>query len=554
MNALKSLSSELQQFGVGRYRFNRTSIEEGSIKEICEQLEKEFKAGPGHIDTGDQIQKSLGKFVETGRLATLRDARRVCFGLTQPVLKTGSSLFEDRHLFMSVLDAHHGVDRWRDKPRAFRRCYQGLASSYFSFDGAGRDTSATARHNWHDLRDYLHESNHSIQRETFNPDWVGVAIKHREIFTESPFEILGEEAFTGESEYVRRVLDELSIDSKSWFHQGLLLSQVEHAVQLGDTPFAKFIPRLIKLVSDSIMVRDAALALILARYMECATPEEHQILRDTSVEWWGNPWLPSRELHWGRVGRKVRDVVEQWLQREFIEAFFSKLSEDGIGDPRRANFWLRYQGKFDDMRFGLGRDTLYSNDPDFKLLIKKMKGLYGPLEGPGGGNNAFIMTLGNLVVVEFGGSSNALYCYDNRKGLPFVVSKDRALRMPVDAPNSLKHSKPASELKLVHRDGDLGYAKWEDRFADLFRDQFGITPASQPRPRRGASGGKTRRPSRSLDSVDALIQEYNLTVQDFRPQGGNLWVRTDDSVHEVNSQLSRLGFGYKSGKGWWKKD
>ena len=35
-------------------------------------------------------------------------------------------------------------------------------------------------------------------------------------------------------------------------------------------------------------------------------------------------------------------MVADWLKLEFIETFFTKLAEDGFGDPRRMNFWKRY--------------------------------------------------------------------------------------------------------------------------------------------------------------------------------------------------------------------
>lgn len=554
MGALTDLENRLGQLTLDRYGNGPAYVQNKTLHSVCRELETRFKAGDNTVGTDDQILLSLQNFADTRELRLLRDARRVSYGLAKPISATQPSVFEDRQLFLAVLDGKHGVDRWRDQPRAFRRCYRGLTSSYFGFHGDNDEASKTARHNWHELRDYLYERNDCIALESLNPGWVDKATAHAEFFTDRPCSILGQKAFAGENEYVLEVLDELAINSSSWFHHDLLLSQVEHAVVLDDQEFENAIGHLIGLISDSIMVRDKALALLLNRYMQCVEPVEHTLLRDTTVNWWGNPWLPSTELRWGRVDQSVRDTIAQWLQKEFIDAFFGKLSSAGIGDERRAKFWSRYIGVFNDMHFGLGRDTLYSRDPDFRTLIEKMDGLYGPLEGPGGGNNAFIMTLGDLVVVEFGGESNALYCYDKTKGLPFIIDKHKPLCMPVDAPNSLKNKPPISEFKLIHQDTVHGYAHWENRFEDLFRNRFGIEPASQQRQSRRRRTRQNSRQRETTPVFDALVNRYGLTVKDLRSDGGNLWVRTDDSVQEVNSWLSYWGFQYKAGKGWWKKE
>jgi len=47
-------------------------------------------------------------------------------------------------------------------------------------------------------------------------------------------------------------------------------------------------------------------------------------------------------------------MVADWLKLEFIETFFTKLAEDGLGDPRRMNFWKRYVKSIDHIEFALG--------------------------------------------------------------------------------------------------------------------------------------------------------------------------------------------------------
>jgi hypothetical protein len=116
---------------------------------------------------------------------------------------------------------------------------------------------------------------------------------------------------------------------------------------------------------------------------------------------------------------------------------------------------------------------MYSIERDFKELRAKLKGLLVSLEDADGSNNAFIMTMGDLVAVEFSSSLNACYGYSRKKRLPFDLSKP-LLRAPVDGPNSLKSS--AHLLRLRHTDNAKGFQRWEHRFAAVLKADVQIQP------------------------------------------------------------------------------
>lgn len=559
MNALGQLQDMLRDTVQPTSEFRRLLAGgEHTLTKASADLERRFQGSDRCLASDDQISKSLQTFVERGRLRTLREAQRVCYGLPSPVSETCPSLFEDRQHFLKVLSRDDGVDQWLDKPRAFRRCFHGLTASYFCYDGGRPETSSVARHNWHDLRDYLHERVQMVHAAGRNPGWVDTLDRFMHVLTPSPFGDLPRHVLAGDDSLVQELLDGLAIDGDSWFRRDLLLAQIKHAATLGDAEFMELLERLVRSIEGSALIRDEGLAVILDRYMRCKMPVEHLFLRDVSVQWWGNPWLPSTELRWGRVSQDTRDTVARWLHKEFIEAFFSKLATGVDGDRRRAQFWLRYVGTFTDMKFGLGRKTRHSKDPDFKILIKKMKGLYGPIESSAVGGDAFIMTLGTLVVVEFSGYSNAMYGYDDSRQLPFVVEGDTVLRMEVDAPNSLKHSAPDSALRLRHQDDVRGYRKWESRFADELETRFGIVPLdgndTPPKPSRSRVVRTFTTSAAAPESEEfyAFALKNHLRIEDLRSQGGNLWVRTNAVSKRVGIALRRMGFTYKPGKGWWK--
>ena len=320
--------------------------------------------------------------------------------------------------------------------------------------------------------------------------------------------------------------------------------------------------------------------LILDKYASVAQPPIDERLRDAAVEWWGNPWLPSNEMRWGGVVPKAREMVSEWLKREFIEAFFTKLADGGVGDRRRANFWLRYAKSMGNIQFALGPLALYSTDRDFVALRQKMKGLFTELKSTVSANNAFVMTMGPLVAVEFGDVGNAFYGYDARKVLPFDMTKPVVIAK--DAGNSLKHSQRI--LWMQHQDGIKGWDKWEEMFEATLKKEFDIRPNVVPK-RTGArpkdppiqAGARTptqmRAPTMSpppaprsapssaspaessgysMSALVLLAMAKNFTIDDLSRKNGNLWVRTDDRDLDVNEVLLKWNFSYRAGKGWWR--
>ncbi len=260
-------------------------------------------------------------------------------------------------------------------------------------------------------------------------------------------------------------------------------------------------------------------------------------------------------------------MVSGWLKQWLIKEFFTKLAEDGVGDRRRANFWLRYVNLIENsMQFALGAKALYSTDRDFEVLRKNMTGLYTELKGAGSSNNAFIMTLGDLVVVEFG-DIGALYGYDKSKELLFDTTFP--VSSAVDAWNSLRHS--SRMLWMKHQDGIKGWNKWEDMFEATLKEHFDISPDAAAKRVTSRFAGTESNPAPALVSapeqrslLDGDKRDFSMVnlnfyagihgieVDDRRKLNGNLWIRTDDRDLLVRKTLLDWGFQYKPGKGCWR--
>lgn len=577
MNPLDALAARLREsLEISR----RISQPNNSLGGTIDALKSHLKSGANASMPEDLQLQAVRRFWEVQRLDTLREARLVAFSLCLPVSPSGPCVMEDRQRFRAVLDQSTGLDQWVGEPRWFRRGYQGLVRSYFSYHPKRTNTPKSGRDNWIDLRDYLNERSGKISGKKADPEWVTAVTKNRKLFSDEPCKPYAAAVLQGKMEIVENICDRLGIAKSSWFLEELVLAQVQQATTYSHTEFADLVPVLLDLLAANPVLRDRGMVLLLDRHAQRSPPPFSEPLRNASVEWWGNPWLPSNEMRWGGVKPAAREMVADWLKREFIEAFFTKLAEDGVGDRRRANFWLRYVKAMDNVQFGLGWNALSTNDRDFVALRKKMTGLFTELKSSDGSNNAFIMTLGDLVAVEFGAKGHAFYGYDVRKKLPFSIST--SVGIAVGARNSLKNE--AHIIRLSHRDGIKGWDHWEEMFEETLKDEFAILPDSarhwETTNVRNPTGPVGRRPKtenteKATTNIDTatkaesggnafngvafspaalstLATLYKLQLDDKKASNGNLWIRTDDTNTALNSILRRWKFSYRPGKGWWR--
>jgi hypothetical protein len=557
MSALANLASLLVH---GTHEGAHAMTPSPRIDVVIAELQTRARAGTSPRMSEDHQLDAVRRFWKTQEVASFRDAYLLSWGLCLPHRPEGECVLDDRPKLERVLA---GADDWTKKPTAYRRCYQGLVKSYFSYAPAQTKEMESRHNNWRFLRDYLLERNECIRDTRAAPDWVGTAIENKLLFTSEPYAPYVDALLWGDSSVVDVLCERLHISKASWFLKRLVMAQVKRAVEMDDKDFFGLLPRLLNVLAENEVLRDLGLTRLLDRYVEVPTAPLHAQLQELTVNWWGNPWLPSNATRWGGVSPEARAMVSDWLKSEIIETFFTMLAEDGSADPRRMQFWKRYVKSIDHMEFALGSSARNSTEPDFVALRKKMTGLTCHLE-TSGANNAFIMKMGNLVVVEFSGMGNALYGYDVRRGVPFDSTK--VLRLPTDAKNSLKQ-KARSVLWESHKDGAGSWSKWEQTFETILHRDFGIEPQKSKAGLREAvrpTGRPTPVPevtrpafamaSRpySTDALRMLSKQFGFEVHDKSSLGGSLWARTDASNEDLTRVLTNWGFSHKPGKGWWK--
>lgn len=505
--------------------------------------------GGGAGAGSDRVRAAIAEYRETGRLADARSARFACWG-TRIAEADQPALIEDGDLFAPFLDE---VDGYRAMPRPYRRCWRGLLDGYIRYDPD--DAPEVGRQNWTLLRTYLNDNLPALERSGLVPDWLRTIDENSNLLTANPCGRYGARLLEDGAEVLDPLRRELSAGDSSWIVRRIFDAQIDAAVAFEDKRFRRALSPVLDLIEDHEFLADKALARILDRYADCASTEVEPGLRDASVGRWGNPWLDRNDKRWGEVAHGTRQMVSSWLKLRFMEDFFRLLSEDGVNDLRRLNFWKRYVDEIDDMHFALGEAAYDDPRPDFQKLKKSMDGRLLRLESGGTPrNNAFIMKIGGHVFVEFGEKGNAMYAFDG-EALPFdlrkfYISGNRA---------ALKH--PDHVARIVHIDsaGRSWEAKIERRMMELGTGRPGSSkglgdraesavrnpPQSQWKP------AEMRSPyaDPNADHV-AFLSAYGIKSVDSRDKGGSLWAYAP-VVGPASGELRKRGFAWSERRGAW---
>lgn len=600
MDALQSLRTALTNANNSALARTPFAVD---LQPTIRLLRSKVNSASQSTEPQDRVLNAINSFWNDPQVDDLQAARYVSFGLTMPTRFSNQTVFDDQQRFSSFLSEEKGVGQWKSKPAWFRRILQGLVASYFSFDPDSLDASELQRQNWVMLREYI-SRNLDFAKGIANPDWLSCCLDHPSLFSESPGDDFVDLVLKGETEKLERTL-ELLRAKESWLPRELIISQVKKITGFDDARFMNFVSPMLSAITPHRTIQNKALALLLNRYAQVQNAPIHSELKEITVTRWDNPWLAGSNKKWpSEVTEAGRALIADWLKSEFIEAFFTKMAEDGNTDRRRLDFWMRYRKHMNHVHFALGTGILESTDPDLIFLRNKMKGLISSVRSKP--VNAFIMYLGDVIAVEFSQMGNALYFYDASSSMPFDLSKP--LGLSVDIGNSLKNS---SGIRVHHKDGVSGFANWESACLSFMARKFGIhpdkapdkdgkpfvsaeavfryTPAKQvhevPQPYRQTPSstaatdefqipvftGSSRPPPPPINVVSGITSwaelykhpfserllastcsAFGFDIQDKRSQGGALWVKIGNSNSERNRVFVHWGFKYKADKGWWK--
>jgi hypothetical protein len=240
-----------------------------------------------------------------------------------------------------------------------------------------------------------------------------------------------------------------------------------------------------------------------------------------------------------------------------ITDFFAVLSEDGRVDQRRLKYWLRFAPVIEDLWLVLGPDAMHNNSLPYCELRERAKGRLLRLGNYGAAsNNAFIMRIGEWLIVEFGMTGNACYVYPATPA-PFLL-EGAAISL-----HDLKNKNLGESLR--HADG---HNSWESNFDQAICLKVGHWPAKETSAinhhaeKSGDRQTSSPTPSRLAAAIKGfneagfwnLVKQYSLPTDDKRNKGGALWVNIEQSRYPtVDQWLEGLGFKYRPGRGWWRE-
>lgn len=545
-----------------------TSLDSPQAIKALQKINHELN-GVSPAPTNTSIAQVVEAYRRSRGVARFRDLKYVCHGAAMQ-MQDGWCVLGNEKLRDELLVE---VERLGKCNRRLK-CFEALLRSYFSFPRYDEQTPKAAHAGWKILRDWLARQRTQFQRDGANkkirlPGWFAVLTEHENLLTDRPCNRYGENMLRGDNSSIEEARQGLGIPNESWVMQEAILSQMRAAVALGEDPFKARLDPMLRLVQGqtevkvSDLLKRRAIALLISRYTRCVSKPEHPVLRDAAVSIIGNPWL--KRTAWDAWVKKsndqpddeARELVNGWLKRRLIADFFAVLSEDGYADQRRLNYWLRFEPTIEDLWLALGPDAMRNHTQPYRELRERAKGRLLRLENPGpSNNNAFIMKMGELLVVEFGMTGNACYVYPATPA-PFGLG-DTAISL-----HELKNKNYG--YSLIHKDGNVS---WERKFDGEICPKIGYKPgkdmqkprfqAEQTKGEYSASSNPGRVAVTNKGSGEEefwrLVRQYSLPTDDKRDKGGALWVNIEQSRYPTIDQwLEGLGFKYRPGRGWWKE-
>lgn len=477
----------------------------------------------------------------------------VAFGLTEPIREVGNATVLSSPRLEGLLLAYEKQAKSRD---LWPLSWHALLTTYFSYDPQScQDDSARA--GWKRLQKFLQDTwpslNQALGKELV-PDWALVLRREPDALSPRPADKYADAYLRGDQEPANRLARDLGIPDYSWFWQSLILSAVHRAAAQTDDKFIALIPHLIKLLKERTAFRDEAIECLLVRYHSCKGAPPHEALKDfvISADVWKNPKLKligQGGAAWSRVPEPVWRMVLNWVNQGNLRDFFEILAARNQADAGRLAFWSRYMDQIVWARLIFGSETweLQSRNPEVRQLIAGEQGMYARLTSPQKRMvDAFLMQIGNYLIVEFSKKPNACYVY-------------KAGELPFE-PYAKKYDGGSPDL-AVGPDGDFAARivhapRWEFgahetlRSLGLFPDKGKekITPASA-----SVRSAGLRSNEFDLDEVKAIVGRFSgaMVLDERTNLGGRLWVSDPQKRQLLGKELQSLGFRWSDFRNCW---
>ena len=553
LNELELLLKE--QFDPRRILHGVTFGDPRVMSKVLKEIKRDLSGNEGR-PSEDVLIKAIKKFEAKGDTDTYTELKYVCYGAETPVGPKKFRIIEDNDTFELVLKA---VEKRGSKQ--LRRCFQGLLSSYFRFDPKHSENQRGAE-NWTQLKSFLKKKLQPIHQSAKErggvPEWLSTLNDHKNLLEENPCKRYSDALTKGSTQELQEVCNGLGIESSSWVWNEAFLAYVQTVCAMRDEPFVGHLISVLELVNGKGMIQlpeamaIEATALCVIRYSKSAITKEHPFLLDACVRKIGNPML--EQTKWDALvdHEPARQMVTSWLKQQLIKDFFELLAQDGAADIRRLNYWLKWEKHITEMWFYLGEMAFKDKRTAFEDVRTRMAGSIRQLDEPNRPeNNAFVMRIGEYLVIEFSTKNNAMFIYQADQASPDMKYKHR------------------TTTRLKNLNGPLGkhshMASWESSFDQVLRRRLRQTvpsstmdlPIFLEATRTAATGHAVHSGvlPLNMNELRSVVSVSTGRIEDYRAKQGNLWVTLTDKSQDPSlaSYLEARGFKYVPGRGYWIK-
>lgn len=500
------------------------------------------------------IAQSVWTFRKSGTIPSFRDLKYICYGLGIRQGEHETSLLDDTPLYNRVIDEVHSL---AEKQRQFRKCYQGLLSSYLNFP-ADDSASENERSNWAHLRGYLLKQLALLTSIEPVASWTLVLNEHQNLLKPAPCKRYAEALREDRWDELEALAEGLAISTESWVWKEAVLAHVNAVASIkADQAFKDELDLALHALNGTQVplndgIRKEGAANLLRRYAKCKDHPEHDGLLDLALAQFGKPWLNRSAWDAYVDDEAAMRLVDSWIKTGLIYDFFQLLAADGVADRSRMDFWPKFVPVIDDIWFAMGPYSLQTHDAKYAKLRRRIgRERILELSGAGQTNNAFIMRVRNLYIVEFGQKGRAAYIVhaDNWK-LPMKGGSEISLE-------AWRLRDSMSGTQMTHQPSD----GWEDKFRNEICPRIGWWPDRPIPGRRPVPGqGTYAAPSRPAATSSTRASSENLAVEGWKnrlvklgvPEGkimihrNTFWVHVDDSDANISRFLETQGFNYSN--------
>lgn len=420
-------------------------------------IEQKFDDLENSIPLDEKIFRSISKLESSGfENLTRRDWKNLAWSLSK--ILPGE---KDKFIFSDI--GKRIVQHFQQSEmNIIGLVYFPLLYSYFALENKDVKSKPVV---WIQLRDILNTNRSGVYKDLKRPKkWMNTLVDYSAILSNSPTKsFVNRFLQEQDASSLSNELESLKMAPNSWFWDDLIKSAIQSIHDMNEQEYLQIIPRFIDLAEQNVLHTTDILIALLERYARTTERAKvHEILKYLALNQWGNPQYDS-SAGWNNVNPDTKRMVIQWFVRADLEAFFKLFSASA--DVNRFNYWIKFIDKISFSQIFLGPSALQSQQIQHKKFRELNRGRLKELMGSTASNNAFLLKIENVYIVDFSDTGNACYAYNY---LPYKDKDRRIFIGELKNKNTVLFVKDGKKIALSHS-GD-----WEIRF-DKHLNKIGIS-------------------------------------------------------------------------------